>query len=480
MEKQDNNNASKKLIYVLLAAIFAVLLLVGSLGGYIAGYNSGEEHANKIDLIESDLEQLVEIYTILEDDYYTEVDRENFLDGAIAGAVASLEDPYTAFFNKEETEDYLNSLENEYVGIGVLLSETPNGVKIEKVFSDSPAEKAGIVKDDVLFAIDGVNVLESSLDEIRELTLGEEDTPVVVTVLRGEKELDFTVIRGVVAIDTIIARSIQGDQGDYGYIQITSFTSTVDSEFLAAYEGLKEQGIKGLIIDVRDNGGGYLTPTINIIDLFVDKKVIYSEESRGEERNVTYGDKEKDAIPLTILVNENSASASEMLSASLSEAGDAKLVGTNTFGKGTVQSSDYIGDNLLKMTIAKWLTPSGNWINEVGITPTYVVEKSPELNYSYVYIEENIGFDVVSEEVLAMQLILDLQGYDVRTDGYFDKQTEEVVKGLQKEYNLTVSGKLDSSTAEVLNNLLDDYQEDLQNDNQLQAAIDILDGDYDE
>ncbi len=472
-DKNEKRYKLSKKTRVIIAVCAAIIFLGGL--GFSAGVLVTENKYGS-----QEFKDLMRIYEILNKAYYENVDIDAFTEGAIRGAVTSLNDPYSVFYNEEETAEYFTQLENEFVGIGVVLKETINGVVIERIIDDSPAKKGGLLEGDIFYKVDDVDVSESTIEEIRTLTLGEKGVVVDISVLRNEKELDFSITRDLVEIDTVITKTFENN-GLYGYIQITSFTSTVDKEFKEAYQNLKKQGIEGLVIDVRNNGGGYLQPTLKIADIFVDdSKPIYREEHRSKNSDIVYGDKNRDDLPLAVLVNGNSASASEMLAAALNEAGNAMIVGETTFGKGTIQSSEYIDDNMLKLTTAKWLTPNGEWIHEVGIVPDYDESLAEPLLYQDLYIENSLAYDMVDSRILQMQLILNLKGYSVRSDGYFDKKTQTALKAYQEKNNLKVNGVLDVATAANLTKDLNEYQEDDMNDNQLQLALSLLSGDVDE
>ncbi len=464
MEK--NNKYIFRIIYA-LGLVFAILLSVVFTSAYYKIFYVGS----------NDYMTLDKVYEELERNYYKEIDEETLYGGAILGMVNALEDPYSTYMNPEETEQFSMMLENQFVGIGVQIEQTISGGYITKVFEDSPAERAGLAPGDVFSTVDGENVLEMTIDELSSLVRGPEGSEVEVGIKRAgeEEDLIFKIKRESIEL-VDLTYTMYGTNNDIGYIKINDFTGDIHSQFSTAYKELKLKGMNSLVIDVRNNGGGYLEEVLNIVNMFVDdSKPIYQEKIKDEITDKVYGNKTKEDIEIAVLINENSASASELLAASLNEINDSKLIGMTTFGKGTAQTAKTYSDgSTLKYTYAQWLTPDGNWINEVGVSPDIELELNPEFYYSKVLTSESLSIDTVSVQVSNAQLILNKLGYQTREDGYFGEDTLVAVKDFQIKHKLSPTGIIDGETANKLNESFQNYLENHKVDNQLMKAIEVL------
>jgi len=326
------------------------------------------------------------IQKILKDCYLNEMDEEKMQDWALKGYVAGLEDPYTQYITKDEMEQYSIDLAGNYVGIGIYmgLNSEKNTIEIITPIKGSPAEEVGILANDTIISVDGVKYTGDDIDSAADAIKGEEGTVVKLEILRGEEIKTFEVTRRKVITNPIESAKLENN---IGYIQITSFDEETAESFKIKYEELKNQGITSLIIDLRNNGGGLVEATLQIADYIVPK---------GNELLVTV-DKDKDEkiekakenvlidMPIVVLVNENSASASEILAGALKDLDEATIVGTTTYGKGVIQELRYFRDGSgLKVTVQEYYTPKRNKINGVGIEPDEVVELPEDVNPLYV------------------------------------------------------------------------------------------------
>jgi len=315
------------------------------------------------------------------DTYYLEgVDNQNAYEEAIRGLVSSIGDPYTTYFTKEEYSDFLEKMQGSYEGIGVTVSygESEDIILVVAPFKDSPGEKAGMKPGDRIIKVDGEDIIGKSIDKVIEKIKGLKGTQVVITVLRGEEEIDIPVTRDVIEIPTI---EYEMKENNIGYIAMSGFDRVTKKQFVDAIDDLESQGENGLIIDLRNNPGGYLDVVCAIVDRLVEKgnMIVYTEDKQGNrEEYRTQSNKHFDK-PLVILINGNSASASEILAGAVKDLGRGVLVGETSFGKGIVQSSFDLDDgSAIKITISKYYTPNGNYIHGVGIEPNYVVEYDSE------------------------------------------------------------------------------------------------------
>lgn len=346
--------------------IFLYYTYLSNQGALIKKYESSEDISDSLD----------EIRTIIDRVYKGEVNDENLKDAAIKGYVEGLGDEYTEFMTASEWES-LDSTLSDYVGIGIYLAEkkdTGETVVLGTVHEDSPAAQAGIQAGDIIKEINLEDVSTKGSEYISSKIKGIEGSTVKIKVLRGEEELVFDIERRSIKMYQIKLEILNGN---IGYIDFDSFTDTSYEEFKTAYESLVSQGAKSLIVDLRDNTGGYVNSALNIADMFVDEgKTLLITEDKNGNREEEYSKTGKVIdMPVVVLVNEYSASASEILTGILKDYGVAKIVGTKTYGKGVMQSIfTGILNGALKVTTAEYFSPNGNKINKVGIEPDEVVE----------------------------------------------------------------------------------------------------------
>lgn len=314
--------------------------------------------------------------------YYEEIDTEKLVDGILAGAAISTEDPYTSYMTKEMAERYMETVDSDdYTGVGLTISNdtTDNTVLVVSPLSDTPAEKAGIVSGDKILEVDGEKVYGEELDNVAEKMKGAAGTDVTLNVLKkvnGEC-VDIKLTRAVVKRETVEYKMVTKD---IGYIDITQFGLNTYDEFAKGFNSLVDDGMNKLIIDLRNNPGGYLEMAVNIADVFLeeDKTIVYTMNKKGK-KNVFYSTEGTIDIPIVMISNEGTASASEILIASLRDNGKAKLVGEKTFGKGVTQIPFLLPDkSLIKITDSRYYTPKDKCIDKEGIEPDYKIEMSDE------------------------------------------------------------------------------------------------------
>lgn len=316
----------------------------------------------------------------LNENYFENVDDQALYEEAIRGMVAGLGDPYTTYFTKEEYASFTEKMEGSYEGIGVVVSygDSEDVIVVVAPFKNSPGEKAGVKPSDRIIAVDGVDVIGKPLDEVVSMIKGEKGTTVTLRVRRDDEELDIPIKRDVIEVPTVEQKMLDGD---IGYIQMSSFDLVTQEQFTAALKELEKQNEKGLIIDLRNNPGGYLHICFAIVDELLDKNmlVVYTEDKAGNKEELITKDANKFDKPLVLLVNGNSASASEILAGAIKDHGVGVLVGETTFGKGLVQRTIELKDeSAIKVTISKYFTPNGNYIHGIGIEPDVVVPYDSE------------------------------------------------------------------------------------------------------
>jgi carboxyl-terminal processing protease len=372
----------KKFAKVLLSIVIVGLIYTG---GYAVGHRNIEFEKGYIPKIvntnlgapkDIDFSLFWDTMDITKEKFLGSADEQKMVYGAISGMVSSLGDPYTFFMTPEEANRFNTDLKGQFEGIGAELEPKEGYLVVVSPLASSPAEKAGIMPNDIITKIDGVDVgglnFYDAVDKIR----GKKDTVVALTIVRSgfSEPKEFKVTRG-----TIVVKSVNYEmKGDIGYIKMTQFGDDTVELMNEAVDNINKKNPKGIIIDLRNNPGGYVEDAVSIAGMFLDKgKVVVMEKGKDGTKNssqTTTVPKMKDT-PMLILVNDGSASASEILSGALQDYGRAKLVGIKTFGKGSVQSVNELkGGAQVKITIAEWLTPNGRQINKIGIEPDIKVE----------------------------------------------------------------------------------------------------------
>ena len=354
----EENNFSKSIFIKSIILTVLVTAVVASMVTMIVINNN--ESSSLLDRIST---KLASIEQIVNKDYLGEIDENKIFDETMKGYVGGLDDEYSQYFTKEELEEYkTDNIEGQFVGIGVYIVQ----------------ETAGILAGDYIIQVDGVPYTGEQITEATNKMKGQEGTTVKIQVLRGEETLDFEVERKNVRVNPI--ESIVYDN-NIGYIKISSFDQGCSKEFTTKLQELKNQNIESLIIDLRNNGGGIVDEATAIADLFTDKgsTLLITKDKDGNE-DITYAESDKAIdVPIIVLTNENTASASEILAGALKDNNVAKIVGTTTFGKGVIQELLTMKDGTgLKLTTNEYYTPNRSKINKVGIEPDENVELSDE------------------------------------------------------------------------------------------------------
>ncbi|MGL5978501.1 MAG: S41 family peptidase [Erysipelotrichaceae bacterium] len=388
------------------------------------------------------------IFEILNQRWYYGKDITNIsdklIDYAINGMVDGGGDIHTSYMDAETANSFTSSLSGSFVGIGVQFYTIDGTFIIEKVFKDSPAEQAGIVAGDNIVTVNGESTADWTSSKLAENVKGEAGTQVSIGIQRGSELLTLDITRGAVS------NSLFGyeDQG-IGIIEMDSFSTTTAKELEAYLKEFKANNVDQLILDLRNNGGGYLETCIQIASFFLDANqvVLIQEDKEGKLTEYkTHAANQYKFEDIVILINEQTASASEVLTAALKEYLDITVIGVNSYGKGTVQTSIPFDDgSMLKYTIAEWLTAGNQKIDKIGIKPDIEVALDPALQtYLPAAFEEIFKQDMVSDEIAIMQVYLNFLGYEVdRKDGYFSEQTQRALESYQSDLNLEVSGTLD-------------------------------------
>lgn len=376
MEDRKRSSSFKKGLAVGICLTMLILGLTGCASSYLYPLiRSRQEEAvdEQVDAKIEELNHYIDQYYLFD---YEEEDIEN---GIYKGLMAGLGDIYTGYYTPEEYASFMESSNGSYSGIGAVLSQNYSTgiISVVRAFAGSPAEEAGLQTDDILYMVEGEEVTGKDLSLVVTDLKGEEGTEVHISILRGTDVLELTLVRRSIEVPTVEYRMME-DQ--IGYIAITEFDDVTDKQFLAAMDDLESQGMTKLIIDLRNNGGGLVDVTCTILDrLLPEGLIVYTEDKNGN-RQEEYSDAENYfAGDMAVLVNGNSASASEIFAGAIKDYGVGTLIGTQTFGKGIVQSLFPLSDgSAVKITVSRYYTPAGNNIHEVGIAPDIILEADTE------------------------------------------------------------------------------------------------------
>lgn len=371
--KEKELYTSKEVIIVMIFSIgIGILMCFGGIS-IITGKNYLA--------VTKDLKKVVDTYYAIVDNYYGELDRDKLIDGAVEGMISSVGDTFTSYSDIDSTSSFDETINGSYEGIGCTVATLEDGtISVIDMFEDSPSYKAGLKVGDIILKVDGESYEGKNSNDISNYIKNSGKSKIVLTVKRDSEEKDISINLSKVEIPHVSGKVIEQDSKKIGYIKISLFASNSYKQFKNKLDELEKSDIDDLIIDVRDNSGGYLSSVTDICNLFLDKgKVIYQlEDSKGKvkKKDTT---KEKRKYDIVVLINGGSASASEILASAIKESYGGDIVGTNSYGKGTVQQTKKLLDgSMIKYTTQKWLTPDGNSINEVGVTPTKVVELNEE------------------------------------------------------------------------------------------------------
>ena len=373
MEKEKKIKVYKILMLVVLSVFITFMITSISLYTYftknpisISAKSNNKDISNKLDK-----------YREIIDKYYLgEVDESKLEEGAIKGYIEGLDDPYTEYISKEDMESYLDDTMGNFVGIGIYMIKNTKYDKIQvlSTIKGSPAEEAGIQSGDLIISVDGIEYKADDMTAVSNKIKGEEGTKVTVELLRGSENVKYELTRSKVKVNQVEGKVISDD---IGYIKFTSFDETTAEDFKKQYQELAKKNIKSLIIDLRNNGGGIVDKALEIADYIADKDSVLLYEVDKNNKETVRKAKTGPIInmPIIILTNENTASASEILAGALKDLGKAKTVGTTTYGKGVIQQILKLNDGSgLKITIEEYQTPNKNKINKVGIEPDEKVE----------------------------------------------------------------------------------------------------------
>ena len=371
-------NNRKSFLKGALCGALAILLVIGvvSCGVKANIVSSGNKR------VTSDTERkLGVLHSLIDESFLGEVDEKKLEEGLYEGYVSGLEDPYSVYYDAEDTKSFMESSEGEYSGIGAVMTQNKDSgiITLTHVYEDSPAMKAGLANEDIIYKVEGKEVTGEDLTEVVSRIRGDKGTEVELTVLRGKKNEEVTVVavRDTIETQTVQTRMLEDH---IGYLSVSEFDSVTYNQYVKGLNDLQGQGMKALVVDLRGNPGGNLNTVCDILDLMLPKGlIVYTQDKKGEKREMTSDEENQFTLPMTVLVNGNSASASEIYAGAIQDYGLGKIVGTQTYGKGVVQQIFDLRDGTcVKLTIAEYYTPKGRNINGTGITPDVKVEYEPD------------------------------------------------------------------------------------------------------
>ena len=384
--EEDNKYIKRQRIYktimlVVLTAFITCIITAGYLSSKFNLYNGGETPISSLLTNMTDdsmTSQLKNIKNIIDKYYLYDYDEDEATDDAITGFVASLGDPYTEYIPADEMKEYTETITGNFVGIGIYMVKNTekNLIQVLAPIKESPAEEVGILPGDFITKVDGVEYTGDDMTAASNNIKGEEGTKVNLEVLRGEETLNFEIERRKINTNPVIAEKLENN---IGYLEVSSFDEDTADDFKEKFSRLKEQGITSLIIDLRDNGGGLVDEALDILDYIVPKgeNLLITVDKNGKEKiDKAEEDEVLVDMPVVVLVNGYSASASEIVAGALKDLGEATIVGTTTYGKGIIQSLMSLRNGSgLKVTIEEYYTPNKLKINGVGIEPDVEVEE---------------------------------------------------------------------------------------------------------
>jgi carboxyl-terminal processing protease len=430
------------------------------------------------ELTDAEIAKIETVYRIINSKFMTKMDRQDILNGAIQGMLSELEDPYTTYMDPETSKQFEQEVDSFFTGIGAEVSLDNGKVIVVAPIKGSPAEKAGLRSKDLILSVNGDSLEGLSLTDAVMKIRGPKGTQAKLEIQRPDHKssIELILVRDEIDLETVFSELLEDG---IGKIEIRQFSLHTVASFKEQLADLESKGIKGLVIDVRNNPGGYLQGVIEILNVLVPKgNVTVQSEYRDAPPVKSLSEGPGRTYPMTVLINGGSASASEILAAALQQSAKGKLVGEKSFGKGTIQTQydgQFTDGSLLKISIGKWLTPNGTWIHGKGIVPDYEI-KQPEYFYaSFINREKVWKLSDNNDDIKNTQIILYGLGYDPgRKDGYFSEQTQAALKLFQEKIKLNVTGELNVETIEKLEREIIQLMVKPENDLQLQEAIRII------
>lgn len=374
LQKVKKNKTKFTLMEVLIIILISVA--IGSVLGASIVYKKEKVVVSKVP---PELESFVETCDSIINNYYKKINKKELIEKAIEGMVNSLDDPYTNYMDKRMTKEFNQIVAGKYKGIGITVQVNDDNLEVIDIFKNSPASKK-LKKKDKIIEVNGKKVTSKNANKLLEIIKKKAKNEITLKILRNGKEKNIKIKTDTVNLPSVTSKIIEREDKRIGYIYINIFASNTYAQFKQKLENLEAKKIDSLIIDVRENSGGYLDQVTKILELFMDKKkILYQIQSKKSIAKVHSSTDTKREYQIVVIMDHGSASASEILASAIKESYKGSVVGVNSYGKGTVQNAYSLNDGTsLKYTTQKWLTPKGNWINGKGVEPNIKVKLSEE------------------------------------------------------------------------------------------------------
>lgn len=461
----------------------AAALIIGAGGTVGAGalylHQQNAQADADVTYVPNSFKDLLKVYSDVKNNYYIKTSDTKLVTGAINGMLKTLNDPFSQYLQGSDAKELNTTISGSFEGIGAEISQADGHIQIVSPIKGSPADKAGLKAKDIITAIDGKSTQGWSTTKASSTIRGKKGTSVTLAIKRGSDTFNITIKRGVVPLTTVTGE-LSDQNKKVGVISITQFADNTNKELKKSITSLRKQGAKSFVIDLRQNPGGLLPQALETASMFLkDGQRIMQVQQRDSKPEIFTAGKEYDdgfkvTEPVTVLIDSGSASASEIFSGALQESRRTKLIGEKSFGKGVVQTvSQLSGDSEVKITTAKWLTPSGGWIQKKGLTPDIKVSYPAYASWPLLNTKKVNKPGTVATDIATAQKILNLSGAKLtQTAGYFDSATETALKAFQTQQKITVSGELDSATKTALNNYV--YAQATKSDPMLTKAVETV------
>lgn len=461
----------------ILSVIAALVIGIG--GTYWVLGRAVTRQINSMQQTNSAMQKIQSVYATISDNYYEPVNSNKLANGAINGMVSSLGDKFSEYMDKSETESLNDTIDSSFSGIGAQVQKAGSYIQIISPIADTPAKKAGLKPKDVIKKVNGKSIAGKTLTQAVNLMRGKVGTSVSLEIERAGKTFTVNLKRAKIPVTTVNYKLVGGDK-KIGYITVSTFSTNTAKEFKTALKALDKKGAKKLVIDMRGNPGGLMTAALKMASMFLKNgKTIMQVQQRGAQAEKYVAGKKydggfKETKPTTVLIDGGSASAAEIFSAALHQSANVKLVGSQSYGKGTVQTVTSFKDKTeMKITVAKWLTPDGTWINKKGLTPDIKATEPSYASLTVISKPDDLKAGKVNDDVKTFQEYLKAMGYfkdDV--NGYFGSTTTDAVKAYQKHANIQVTGSVDKNMLTKLETELATKISD--NDKAYDAALKLM------
>ena len=454
-KKQTKSSSGKKrsfsLTTLIITAIVAILL--GGISVFVV-MNSRLQAAEQTS---ESMGKINTVYKALDKYYYKNISKKKLENGALNGMVDVLNDQFSEYMTKSETQSLNETISSSFTGIGAEVRKTGEQIQIVSPISGTPAQKGGLKAKDIILKIDGKSLNGYSLNKAVSLIRGKKGSSVKLLIKRGSTTFEKTFKRDTIPVKTVNGK-LDDDNKKVGYIQVTTFSEKTAQEMKKTIKQLRKKGAKSFVIDMRNNPGGLMDQALKLSSMFLkDGKTIMQVQQRDGKKEVykagkKYDDGFKVHEKTVVMINGGSASAAEIFAAALKQSANDQLVGTKSFGKGTVQNAMPFNDKTeLKLTVAKWLTPDGSWIHEKGIKPSIKADYPSVAYQAAIDNKKSYQEDDVSKNVKSLQIFLKALGYKPgRTDGYYDSGTKNAVKKFQQTKHLSANGIADKKTIDSI------------------------------